>query len=303
MTRTTRQTTPTSRDAAGHPSTSPVEAVSPAEVADLLEAVRTLQAVDARMGGLLAQGRIPAWRPLSGAEGVVAGTAFGLREGDWLLPGPRWPGPAVTDEACGRPLRVLQPASPGASRAIHAVGIAQAARLRGEPHVAVALLSEGALAQSDIHSALNFAAVRRAPCVLVVTTGPALTELPAPDADAVGAAYGVRATTVDGGDVLAVVAAVRAAADRARAGGGPTLIRAALTPGHDATAALAERAQGVLGALGPEHQQRAEQAARAAAERAAHQALTPDTTASLLDHVLTGPHPLLEAQLAAPPAD
>lgn len=258
--------------------------------AALAAAVRVLQAVDARMDALRAAGVVPLWRRIAGEEAVVAGVAHGLRDGDWLLPGPRWPGPPVVDEACGRALRVVQPGSPGAARAIHAVGVAQAARMRGDAQVAVTVLPEGALAQADIHGALNFAAVRRAPCLFVVTTGATLADLPAQDADALGAAWGLRAVTVDGTDARAVRDAVREAADQAREGGGPVLIRAVLGAVAGAVSGTAGAQPGTQGEDAAAAADAAEQAARRAAPTLG------EATASLFDHVLTGPHPLLDAQ-------
>lgn len=286
----TRVLTKTGRIARG--STAPPVAVA----TELLAAMRALRAVDQRMVALLAAGRVPAWRPIAGEEAVVAGLALGLAAGDWLLPGPRWPGPTVHDEACGSALRTVTSASPGAARAVHAVGIAWAARMKGSSEVAAALLAEGAVGAADFHAAMNFAAVRRAPCLLVVTGGERWTDLRGSAQDA-GDAWGMRSATVDGGDALAVLSAVSAAATAARAGEGPTLLHAVLGLRDDPTTLLTAWLR-FAGALDDAADERLDDAAAAAAEAAERRALAQpsDRPADLLDHVLAAPHPSLEAQ-------
>jgi pyruvate dehydrogenase E1 component alpha subunit len=111
-----------------------------------------------------------------------------------------------------------------------AVGCALAFRIRGEARVAVGWFGDGSSARADCHEAMNLAAVRRLPVVFVCDNNQWAYSTPthleyACDrlADRAGA-YGFEGVTVDGTDVLAVYHEARRAIEKARAGGGPTLI-------------------------------------------------------------------------------
>ena len=111
-----------------------------------------------------------------------------------------------------------------------ATGAALASHLTDDGKVAVAFFGDGAVNQAYFHECLNLAAVRRLPIVYAcennlygewtpmekVTAGGRIQ----PRADA----YGIPASDVDGNDVLAVRETAREAVDRARGGGGPTLL-------------------------------------------------------------------------------
>jgi len=112
-----------------------------------------------------------------------------------------------------------------------AVGWAMAAAIKGDSRIAMGWVGDGATAEGDFHSAMTFAAVYNAPVVLAVVnnqwaissfSGIAGAERATFAQRAVG--YGVAGLRVDGNDALAVYAAVKWAAERARANGGPTLI-------------------------------------------------------------------------------
>jgi 2-oxoisovalerate dehydrogenase E1 component alpha subunit len=125
--------------------------------------------------------------------------------------------------------------SPVATQILHAVGIALAAKIRHTGQVAVAVMGEGSSNQGDVHEALNFAAIHKLPFVLVVENNgyaisvPAEKELSVKDVAVRASGYGMPGVIVDGTDVLACYAAAREAVDRARGGGGPTLIEAKVT--------------------------------------------------------------------------
>jgi pyruvate dehydrogenase E1 component alpha subunit len=111
-----------------------------------------------------------------------------------------------------------------------AVGCALAFRIRGEPRVAVAWFGDGSSARGDIHEAMNFAGVRQLPVVFVCDNNQFAYSTPTHlnyacerIADR-AAAYGFEGVQVDGTDVLAVHREAAKAVERARAGGGPTLI-------------------------------------------------------------------------------
>jgi 2-oxoisovalerate dehydrogenase E1 component len=121
-----------------------------------------------------------------------------------------------------------------------AVGLGLSARTRGTRQVAVAFFGDGAVNHGAFHESINFAGAQDAPVVFVCENNLYATATPLATATrntAVAekaAAYGIPGVSVDGNDVLAVWEAAREAVERARAGGGPTLIEARTyrTVGH-----------------------------------------------------------------------
>jgi 2-oxoisovalerate dehydrogenase E1 component alpha subunit len=112
-----------------------------------------------------------------------------------------------------------------------AVGWAMASAIKGDSRIAVGWIGDGATAEGDFHSGMTFAAVYNAPAVLCIVnnqwaissfSGIAGAEKATFAQRAVG--YGLPGLRVDGNDVLAVYAAMRWAADRARSNLGSTLI-------------------------------------------------------------------------------
>jgi pyruvate dehydrogenase E1 component alpha subunit len=123
-------------------------------------------------------------------------------------------------------------AVPIATHVPHAAGLAWGKKLRGEPTVAMAFFGDGATSEGAFHEGVNLAAVMNAPAVFVCNNNQwaistpieAQTRAETLADKAVG--YGIPGVRVDGLDVLAVYGAAREAVERARAGGGPTLIEA-----------------------------------------------------------------------------
>lgn len=113
-----------------------------------------------------------------------------------------------------------------------AVGAAMAFRLRREPRVALTFCGDGATNIGTFHEALNLAAVWVAPVVFIVENNlygeysPVRDTTPIDDLVRRADAYAMPGLTVDGQDVVAVNAVVGGAVERARNGGGPTLIEA-----------------------------------------------------------------------------
>jgi 2-oxoisovalerate dehydrogenase E1 component alpha subunit len=112
-----------------------------------------------------------------------------------------------------------------------AVGWAMGSAIRGDRRIAAGYIGDGSTAEGDFHAACTFAGVYRAPVILNIVnnqwaistfSGIAGGELTTFAAKAIG--YGIPGLRVDGNDALAVYAATRWAADRARLNLGPTLI-------------------------------------------------------------------------------
>jgi pyruvate dehydrogenase E1 component alpha subunit len=203
--------------------------------------------LDERMLRLQRQGRIGTFAPIKGQEASQMGSVFTLRKTDWMVPSFRetaamlwrgWPIEKILLLFAGY-LEGGQPAPdqhdlpmtiPVATQLPHAVGLAYAAQYRGDDAVVMAYCGDGATSEGDFHEALNFAGVWHVPVVFVVQNNQWAISVPLKKQThsrtlaQKALAYGFPGIQVDGNDVLAVYAASREAVDRARAGGGPTLV-------------------------------------------------------------------------------
>ena len=130
----------------------------------------------------------------------------------------------------GRSANVVSWSSCIGTQLTHAVGAAWAAKMRRESMVSVACLGDGATSSADFHSALNFAQVFRVPCVFVCQNNQWAISTPAARQSNTATfaeralAYAMPAERVDGNDVCALYLAFQRAAERARAGLGPTFL-------------------------------------------------------------------------------
>ena len=217
--------------------------------------VRTL---DARMLSLQRQGRIGFYVPSTGEEACQVGSALALAKEDWVFPAYREPGCALTrgldlklmvaqeygnslDANKGRQMpnhfgwksiHYVSASSPVGTQIPQAVGAAWAAKIRGDKVVTLVYFGDGSTSGSDFHVGMNFAGVFKTPCVLFCKNNQYAISVPLARQTAArtiaqkAAAYGVDSARIDGNDFLAVYAATKAAVDKARAGGGPTLIEA-----------------------------------------------------------------------------
>ncbi len=204
---------------------------------------------DTQATALTRQGQLAVYPSARGQEAGEVGAVLALRPQDWLFPTYRDtmavicrgvdPVEALSllrgDWHCGYDpyeYRVAPQCTPLATNTLHAVGVAHAARFKGEDTVALVMLGDGATSEGDTHAALNFAAVWQAPVVFFVQNNgyaisvPLAKQSAAPSLAHKGIGYGVPAMLVDGNDAAAVYAAVRRAVASAAGGGGPTLIEA-----------------------------------------------------------------------------
>ncbi|MEV8264044.1 thiamine pyrophosphate-dependent enzyme [Microbacterium sp. NPDC077057] len=218
----------------------------------LLSAYRGLvegRRINDQAGALVRQGRLAVYPSSHGQEACQVAAAMVLGDTDWLFPTYRdsvaviargvAPAEATVllkgDWHSGydvRAHRVAPQATPLATQLLHAVGFAQAARHRGEDTVVLALCGDGATSEGDFHEAMNFAAVFHVPVVFFVQNNEFAISVPlsrqtaAPSLAHKAVGYGMPGQRVDGNDVAAVLAVLTEAVDRARAGGGPSLVEA-----------------------------------------------------------------------------
>lgn len=216
----------------------------------LLRLFRTMllaRKFDERLLNLQRQGRIGTFPPISGQEASQLGAAAVLRPADWFVPAFRetaaeiWRGRSLDsvilynngfNEGVDIPKgsNDLPISVPVGSQIIHAVGLGWAARYRQTDDVAMAFFGDGATSEGDFHEGLNFAGVFQAPAIFVCQNNHWAISLPrskqtrSKTLAQKALAYGMPGIQVDGNDILAVYAAAREAVDRARSGGGPTLI-------------------------------------------------------------------------------
>jgi 2-oxoisovalerate dehydrogenase E1 component alpha subunit len=204
---------------------------------------------DVQATALAKQGRIAAYPSSFGQEATEVAAAAALHPGDWFFPTYRDSAALLVRGV--DPIDVLAPVrghqhcgydpyehrcapmtTPLATQAVHAVGLAHAARLQGDDVVALVFVGDGASSEGDFHEAVNFAAVFRAPVVFVIQNNryaisvPQIRQTAAPALAYKGIGYGVRSEQVDGNDAAAVLAVVDTALEHARSGAGPMLVEA-----------------------------------------------------------------------------
>ncbi len=230
--------------------------LSPQQLRSGLEMMLRARHFDARMIAMQRQGRLSFYLSSHGEEAVSVAAATAYTHDDLLFPSYRQPGlllvrgmPMLTmmcqlignvgDNTKGRQMpvhyswkagNVVSISSPVGTQLPQAVGAAMAFAYRGERRVVGSWIGDGTAAQGDFHHALNFASVFRPPCVLhvvdnqwAISTHRNLSTGGATFAERSNA-YRLPGLRVDGNDYLAVHAAESWAIDRARRGGGPTLI-------------------------------------------------------------------------------
>ena len=198
---------------------------------------------------LVRQGRLAVYPSSHGQEACQIAAAHVLADHDWLFPTYRDTAASVARGV--DPVEVLvllkgdwhsgydpyqhkvaPQATPLATQLIHAVGVAHAARLKGEDTVVMAMCGDGATSEGDFHEALNFAAVFKAPVVFFVQNNEYAISVPlarqtvAPSLAHKGIGYGVPGERVDGNDMAALLAVLGDAVEKARAGEGPQLVEA-----------------------------------------------------------------------------
>jgi pyruvate dehydrogenase E1 component alpha subunit len=208
-----------------------------------------MRAFDDKALKLQRQGRMGTWPPIRGQEAVQAGVGHAMIESDWLLPAFREHGVMLLKGVPGHLIyaywagdergscfpegvRCFPVAVPVGSQWQHGTGVGLSLKLRGEAAAAVAFGGDGSTSEGDFHEALNCAGVFQVPAVFVIQNNQWAISVPLHRQTASATlaqkahAYGIPGLQVDGNDVFAVWAAATEALERARSGGGPTLIEA-----------------------------------------------------------------------------
>ncbi|MFJ7928014.1 thiamine pyrophosphate-dependent dehydrogenase E1 component subunit alpha [Peribacillus sp. NPDC096448] len=227
-------------------------------VLDMYRTMLLSRRIDERMWLLNRSGKIPFVISCQGQEAAQVGAAFALdREKDYVLPYYRDVGVVLTfgmtakdlmlsgfakeedPNSGGRQMpghfgqkknRIVTGSSPVTTQVPHAVGIALAGKMEGKDLVTFVTFGEGSSNQGDFHEGANFAGVHKLPVIFMCENNkyaisvPISKQLACENVSDRAIGYGMPGITVDGNDPLAVYAAVKEAADRARRGEGPTLV-------------------------------------------------------------------------------
>ncbi|MCF8529255.1 MAG: thiamine pyrophosphate-dependent dehydrogenase E1 component subunit alpha [Aquiluna sp.] len=224
-----------------------------------LESLHSIRSFEEAVDGLFARGMMHGTMHLSiGQEAVATGVCAALKESDFITSTHRGHSHCIAKGAdLTRMMAELLAKQTGYCRgrggSMHiadaktgnlgangivaggipiATGAALAQKMKGLDNVVVSFFGDGATNEGAFHEALNLAAVWQLPVIFVCENNKYgmsnSTEFSMNIGHIAerGAAYGIPAVTVDGNDIDAVYLAAKEAVDRARQGGGPTLIEA-----------------------------------------------------------------------------
>jgi 2-oxoisovalerate dehydrogenase E1 component alpha subunit len=234
--------------------------LSDQQVLDMFYYMVLARKIDERQWLLNRAGKVPFVISCQGQEAAQIGAAFALEKGkDYLCPyyrdlgvvlvfgqtardcmlsafakaeDPNSGGRQMPGHFGSRKLNILTGSSPVTTQVPHAVGIALAGKMQGKDLVVFTSFGEGSSNQGDFHEGANFAGVHKLPVIFFCENNKYAISVPLKKqlacesvADrAVG--YGFTGISVDGNDPIETYRVMKEAVERARAGGGPTLIEA-----------------------------------------------------------------------------
>jgi pyruvate dehydrogenase E1 component alpha subunit len=228
-----------------HPGQTPP--ISDQETFTLYQKMVFIRLADQRALMLQRQGRLGTYAPIWGQEACQVGSTVVLQKEDWIFPAFReigaalmmgislknfmlyWMGNEIGSRAPDG-INVMPVSIPVGTHPLHAVGTAWAAKLKGDKIVTLTFFGDGATSKGDFHEAMNFAGVYKAPTIFFCQNNQYAISVPRSLQTASktiaqkAIAYGFDGIQVDGNDLFAVFVATKEAVEKARAGGGPTLI-------------------------------------------------------------------------------
>ena len=233
--------------------------LSPARLHDLLHQMMLIRAFEESSEQLYLQGMIHGTMHLSiGQEGSAAGACAALRPTDYILSTHRGHGHCIAKGArvdqmmaeffgkesgyCrGRGgsmhMADVDTGNLGANGIVAggvpmAAGVGLSIQMQRQDRVALVFFGDGATNEGAFHESLNFSAIWNLPVIYFCENNQYAMSMAITRASKIeklsdrAAAYGIPGVTIDGNDLLAVYRATREAVERARSGGGPTLIEA-----------------------------------------------------------------------------
>jgi len=230
--------------------------LSPEQQVEIYRLMVRTRLADERALIMQKQGKIAFYASSAGQECTQVATAYALQEGDWVFPSHREQGVFITrgmtleevmahfmsragDPAKGRQMpghlgtirrRLVHLSSPVGTQIPQAVGCAMASKYKKLSEVTMVYFGDGGTSEGDFHEGMNFAGVFKAPVVFICVNNQWAISVPISQQTATrtfsqkACAYGFEGYRVDGNDPLATYYASKKAVERARQGGGPTLI-------------------------------------------------------------------------------
>ncbi|HVL63636.1 MAG TPA: thiamine pyrophosphate-dependent enzyme [Actinomycetota bacterium] len=233
------------------PDRPPPDGLTDDRLVAILESIAFLRTFDERAVALQRQGRIGTYPPFWGEEGTQAGAFHALADGDWIFPSYRQSAIGILRGVrpskiykyrrgyggehgfwIAREHRVAPMTVAIGTQIPHAVGLAWAAKTKGENVASLVFFGDGATSEGDFHEAMNFAAVFKTPTIFFCTNNqwaistPVSRQMATATVAEKADAYGMPGVRIDGFDPLACWKATSDARARAEAGDGPTLIEA-----------------------------------------------------------------------------
>lgn len=222
----------------------------------LYETMVQVRVMDDRLMTLQRQGRIHFYLASTGQEACAVGAAAGVTADDWFVPAYRQPGAFLFrgvpvkaivaqcfgnawDNTKGRQMPVhysfkshnmVSISSPIGTQIIQAAGVGMAMKRKRHKKCVVTFIGDGGTSSNDFHSGMNFAAVEKAPVIIICENNGWAISVPVSKQTASetfaqkAIAYGMPGIRVDGNDVLATYKATRDARERALRGEGPTFL-------------------------------------------------------------------------------
>ena len=224
----------------------------------ILEMMLLTRALDTKILSIQRQGRIGPYVPCAGEEAAMVASAYALEKDDWMISSYRelgahlargtsidlilaqlfgnsndlLKGRQMSNSWGNKDLHIVPTAAPIGAYLPIAVGIGMAAKMRSKKTAVLTFFGDGGTSSSDFHTALNFAGVFRSPVVFLCRNNGWAISLPVTRQTASASlaikaeAYGFQGIQVDGNDAEAVYVQTLKALNKARSGGGPTMIEA-----------------------------------------------------------------------------
>ena len=225
----------------------PMPKISNQEIVEMYKTMILCKVFDDIAVKLQRQGRIGPYVTIRGQEAAQVASSFAMADTDWMFPSYResaayiarkvplkniflyWMGDErnAGDKENGNNFPICIPVS---TQIPHAVGAAFAAKIKGDRVASLVYFGDGATSRGDFHEAMNFAGVFKLPVVFLCQNNQWAISVPRSKQTASetiaqkAIAYGFEGVVVDGNDAFAVYKATKEALEKAKNGGGPTLI-------------------------------------------------------------------------------
>lgn len=221
--------------------------ITAAQVRQMYELMVLARLFDEKAIALQRQGRLGTYAAVQGQEAAQIGSALALQKEDWVFPGFRessvlmargvplhmilqyWAGDERGDHIPPQ-TNCFTVAIPVGTQTLHAVGFAWGMKLKKQKAVTIVYFGDGASSEGDVHEAMNFAGVFTVPVVFLLQNNQYAISVPRSRQTAAetlaqrAVGYGFGGIVADGNDVFAVYKATAMALEKARTGGGPTVI-------------------------------------------------------------------------------